>query len=56
MQSDPRVIAAYLGTGDEDDDEDEDGLPPGEDAPADARVDDVPTDSRGAVEGEGGRQ
>ncbi|MEO7058669.1 MAG: ABC transporter ATP-binding protein [Lapillicoccus sp.] len=52
VQSDPRVIEAYIGTGD---DEDED-TPFVDDAPADANVNDTPRDARGAVEGEGGRQ
>ena len=63
VQSDPRVIEAYIGTGDEEEAEevekelDElDQRFPAE-HPEDAkRTTDYPHDSRGATEGEGGRQ
>ncbi len=60
VQSDPRVIEAYIGTGDElDDDEvaDEAQQEAREAAEAAGRsLDDVPHDSRGATEGEGWRE
>lgn len=54
VQSDHRVIEAYIGTGDDDEDDEDD--PPFDAPPQDAPLDDFPTDTRGAVEGEGGRQ
>ncbi len=60
VQSDPRVIEAYIGTGDElDDDEVERESQQEVDEEVEAgrhRVDDTPHDVRGATEGEGGRQ
>ncbi len=58
VQSDPRVIEAYIGSEDEDDDDDDDDDDSVlvDDAPTDADVDDTPKDARGAVEPEGGRQ
>jgi branched-chain amino acid transport system ATP-binding protein len=60
VQSDPRVIEAYIGTGDElDDDEIAREEQDERDEEAEAshhRVDETPHDRRGAVEGEGGRQ
>jgi len=65
VQSDPRVIEAYIGTGDEDDEEaaeverelDElDKRFPAEHPDDAKRTTDYPHDSRGATEGEGGRQ
>lgn len=48
VQSDPRVIEAYIGTGDDEDDADV-----GDDeAPSAASRDSYPEDSRGAIEGE----
>jgi len=54
VQSDPRVIEAYIGT--EEDDEEGDDAPFVDDAPPEADVEDWPKDHRGATEGEGGRQ
>jgi branched-chain amino acid transport system ATP-binding protein len=65
VQSDPRVIEAYIGTGDEDDEEaveverelDElDKRFPAEHPDDAKRTTDYPHDARGATEGEGGRQ
>ncbi len=60
VQSDPRVIEAYIGTGDELDDDEvarEDRQEHDEEVEsARHRVDETPHDRRGAVEGEGGRQ
>jgi branched-chain amino acid transport system ATP-binding protein len=66
VQSDPRVIEAYIGTGDEEDEEvaeeverelDElDKRFPAEHPDDAKRTTDYPHDSRGATEGEGGRQ
>lgn len=60
VQSDPRVIEAYIGTGDELDDEEveaeeQEELQDELDA-SHQSVDDVPHDSRGATEGEGWRE
>ncbi|MEO7235320.1 MAG: ABC transporter ATP-binding protein [Lapillicoccus sp.] len=60
VQSDPRVIEAYIGTGDELDDDEvarEDQEERDEEVEASHhRVDETPHDRRGATEGEGGRQ
>ncbi len=60
VQSDPRVIEAYIGTGDELDDDEvarEEQEERDEEVEASHhRVDETPHDRRGATEGEGGRQ
>jgi len=55
VQSDPRVIEAYIGSEDDDDDPLDDGAIV-DDPPRDADVDDTPKTAMGAVETEGGRQ